>query len=55
MCIANLVNTLLWIGYGFAVLDPFIYVPNGIGGLFAVVLCALCLIYPKREAEQTLP
>lgn len=56
MCIANLVNTLLWIGYGFAVLDPFIYVPNGLGGLFAIVLCALCLIYPNKKAEeQALP
>ncbi|KAF8054899.1 APY5 [Scenedesmus sp. PABB004] len=56
MCIANLVNTLLWIGYGFAVLDPFIYVPNAIGGVFAVVLCALCLIFPSKQAgDQALP
>lgn len=36
-------------------MDPFIYVPNTLGGLFAVVLCVLCLIYSSKPAEQALP
>eukprot|EP00878_Enallax_costatus_P016032 GHUV01016808.1.p1 GENE.GHUV01016808.1~~GHUV01016808.1.p1 ORF type:complete len:222 (+),score=60.16 GHUV01016808.1:184-849(+) len=55
MCICNLINTLLWIGYGFAVLDPFLYVPNGIGCVFAIVLCSLCVIYRKVAVDQSLP
>eukprot|EP00877_Chromochloris_zofingiensis_P008351 jgi/Chrzof1/376/Cz01g13190.t1 len=37
MCIANLVNAVLWAAYGFAVMDFFIHAPNTLGaalGLF---------------------
>jgi hypothetical protein len=31
-----------------AVKDPFIWVPNGVGGVFAVLLIALCLIFRRK-------
>jgi hypothetical protein len=37
-----------------AVLDPFIYVPNGIGGIFAIILCGLCFVFPKSRGSATL-
>ncbi|WIA32663.1 hypothetical protein OEZ86_003464 [Tetradesmus obliquus] len=49
-CIANLVNASLWVAYGIAVKDPFIWVPNGVGGVFAVLLILLCVIFPRKAA-----
>jgi hypothetical protein len=42
-----------------AVKDPFIWVPNGVGGVFAVLLILLCLIFPRKtqapaSAQQAL-
>eukprot|EP00775_Hariotina_reticulata_P011424 gene11424-11570_t len=51
-CIANLVNAALWVAYGIAVHDPFVWVPNLIGGIFAVVLITLCCIFPSQRSAS---
>eukprot|EP00775_Hariotina_reticulata_P009134 gene9134-9302_t len=58
--ICNFVNASLWLGYGLAVWDPFIYVPNGAGAACAVLLIVLCIMFPKKTApnkddDTTLP
>jgi solute carrier family 50 protein (sugar transporter) len=44
----NTLNGSFWTAYGIAVLDPFIYVPNGIGVLFGGVQFFLYLVLPRK-------
>lgn len=47
-CIASLVNSALWTGYGAAaVRDPWIAAPNGAGVAITLVLLGLTLAYPR--------
>lgn len=47
LAIMQLVNGSLWFGYGLAVTDPFIWVPNGIGAITGTSLCCLIFIFRK--------
>ncbi len=49
----NTLNAALWTTYGVAVLDPYIWLPNGIGLALSVVQVALRLVFPARTV--TLP
>ena len=48
----NTFNGTFWFAYGLAVLDPFIYVPNGLGSLLGVIQIILCMIFPRRNQEE---
>lgn len=52
-CIANLANAALWVAYGVAVSDPFIWVPNGIGGVLSVFLIALTIMYSSHSPASS--
>ena len=45
--ITNTANGSFWMAYGFAILDPFIYVPNGLGALLGVIQIFLCMTFPR--------
>jgi solute carrier family 50 protein (sugar transporter) len=46
----NTLNGTFWFAYGLAVLDPIVYVPNGLGTLLGVVQIILVVLYPREEA-----
>lgn len=48
--VLNTLNGSFWTAYGFAVNDPFIFVPNGLGALLGVVQFCLCILFPRRQS-----
>lgn len=52
-CIANLANAALWVAYGVAVSDPFIWVPNGVGGIVSVFLTSLTIMYSSHTPASS--
>lgn len=50
--ITNTVNGAFWTAYGIAVMDPFIYVPNGIGSLLGVVQMVMVVLFPRKAAKD---
>jgi solute carrier family 50 protein (sugar transporter) len=48
----NTANGAFWGAYGLAVLDPFVYVPNGLGAALGVVQIFLVLTFPRIPLEQ---
>lgn len=53
LCIMQTINGCLWLGYGLAVSDPFIYVPNAIGACTGGLLCFLLFIYREKRIDTT--
>lgn len=51
LCIMQTINGCLWLGYGLAVTDPFIYVPNAIGACTGGLLCFLLFIFREKKAR----
>lgn len=49
--IMTILNSFFWSAYGFAVRDPFIYVPNGVGLGFGVMQAALLLLFGSKRAR----
>jgi solute carrier family 50 protein (sugar transporter) len=50
----NTMNGAFWTAYGIAVLDAFIYVPNGIGALLGVVQIVLIVLFPRKHHTEEL-
>jgi hypothetical protein len=48
--ITNTLNGSFWTAYGLAVLDPFIYCPNGLGAALGVVQTVLILVFPRKSS-----
>ena len=48
---AQCVNGLLWLGYGLAVSDLFIWIPNAVGTCTGALLIFLLFIYRERRRE----
>jgi solute carrier family 50 protein (sugar transporter) len=48
----NTVNGAFWTAYGLAVLDPFIYAPNGLGAALGVVQIFLVVTFPRIPLEE---
>jgi len=46
---AQLMNCLLWVSYGLAVADPFVYGINGFGLLVALISISLRVIYWRSD------
>ena len=49
--VTNTLNGSFWTAYGFAVNDPFIWVPNGLGAILGVIQFCLCLVFPRRSTS----
>lgn len=58
--VTNTANAFFWCLYGLSLLNPVIFVPNGIGVLLGIVQAFLCLSYPGhastniRNSEESL-
>jgi len=48
--ITNTLNGTFWMAYGLAVLDPIVYVPNGLGAFLGVTQIVLIVVYPRRAS-----
>ena len=48
----NTANGAFWGAYGVAVLDPFVYVPNGLGAALGVVQIFLVLTFPRIPSVE---
>lgn len=48
LTLMNLTNAILWTTYGLAVLDPYVWLPNGIGTALSLAQLALAMLYPAR-------
>lgn len=42
------INGTLWVIYGLAVANPFVWAPNGMGAIFGAIQIALCLIFRSK-------
>lgn len=49
---ANTANGIFWGAYGLAVLDYYIFIPNGMGALMGFVQFALYMTLPRKMAEE---
>jgi solute carrier family 50 protein (sugar transporter) len=54
LAIMQIINGGLWFGYGLAIADPFVWVPNAVGACTGVLLTTLILIF-KEKKEKTSP
>ena len=45
-------NCFFWFVYGLAVRDPFIFVPNGVGGCFGIVQALLLCMFPSKRGAN---
>ncbi|KAG7673326.1 hypothetical protein Ndes2526B_g03233 [Nannochloris sp. 'desiccata'] len=54
LAIMQIFNGGLWFGYGLAVSDPFVWVPNAVGACTGMLLTTLILIF-KEKKEKTSP
>lgn len=52
LSIMQTINGCLWLGYGLAVSDPFIYVPNAIGACTGGLLCFLLFVFREKKKTQ---
>ena len=52
LSIMQTINGCLWLGYGVAVSDPFIYVPNAIGACTGGLLCFLLFIFREKRLTR---
>lgn len=50
LTLMNTANAALWTTYGFAVADPYIWVPNGIGLALSVAQIVLRAVFPGKPA-----
>jgi hypothetical protein len=50
--ITNTLNSSFWTAYGFAILDGFIFIPNGIGAILGIVQIVLVAILPRKMLDQ---
>jgi solute carrier family 50 protein (sugar transporter) len=53
LTLMNLLNAVLWTVYGIATRDPYVFVPNGIGGLLSLAQVALSLFYPAKASSTS--
>lgn len=48
LCMMNVLNGLLWVGYGRATHNSFIWLPNAIGAGLGLLQLGLCLIFKQK-------
>jgi len=49
----NTANGVFWTAYGLAVMDGFVFVPNGLGAILGFIQMTLCCIFPRIESVPT--
>ncbi|KAF5837855.1 sugar efflux transporter for intercellular exchange-domain-containing protein [Dunaliella salina] len=52
LSLMSFINGALWVSYGLAVGDAFIWGPNGVGALFGAIQLILLAIFPKSSSNQ---
>jgi Sugar efflux transporter for intercellular exchange len=45
--LTNTANGVFWTAYGFAVLDPYLIVPNGLGAVLGFIQMFLCVVFRR--------
>lgn len=55
LSVMQVINGTLWLGYGLAVNDPFIWVPNGIGACAGGLQVSLLIIFRKKKRQSPPP
>jgi solute carrier family 50 protein (sugar transporter) len=55
LAVMQLINGGSWVGYGLAVSDPFIWVPNAVGTVTGTVLIALIVAFPRKPRVKSSP
>lgn len=55
LSIMQIINGSMWLGYGLAVQDPFIWVPNGIGACTGGLTTFLLIIFRKSSKRSPAP
>lgn len=50
--VTNTLNGIFWTAYGIAVLDPFVYAPNGLGAVLGAIQIFLIVIYPRGKKSE---
>eukprot|EP00891_Asterochloris_glomerata_P001526 jgi/Astpho2/1526/Aster-05400 len=55
MCMMNVINSTLWVVYGRAVGDMFIWVPNAVGFVLGGLQLLLCIIFPRQPRAPDSP
>ena len=50
--ITNTANGIFWGVYGLAVMDYYIFVPNGLGAFLGFIQLALCMVLPRIETQE---
>ncbi|KAK9838406.1 hypothetical protein WJX84_011802 [Apatococcus fuscideae] len=53
LCFMNFTNMCLWLSYGIAIKNPFIWVPETVGGTLSSTALLLLLIFPRRALRST--
>jgi solute carrier family 50 (sugar transporter) len=48
----NTLNAVFWTAYGVAVLDPFLYLPNGTGAFFGGCQIILLILFPRSQVKD---
>jgi solute carrier family 50 (sugar transporter) len=48
----NTLNAVFWTAYGIAVVDPFLFVPNGMGAFFGACQIVLMVLFPRKPVED---
>lgn len=48
----NTANGVFWFAYGLAILDAFIFVPNGLGALLGTMQIVLCVAFPQQNTGR---
>ena len=55
LVVTSTANGLFWFAFGLAVQDFFIIVPNGLGAMLGLVEIFLCVTYPRKKRDTSLP
>jgi len=53
LMVAATANGAFWAAFGFAVMDYFIFIPNGVGAILGVVQMLLCFVFPRSKQESS--
>ena len=53
--VTNILNSCFWTIYGIAILDAFIYVPNGLGAILGFLQVGMVLLFPRKRTSRSPP
>jgi solute carrier family 50 protein (sugar transporter) len=53
LAIMQILNGGLWFGYGLAISDPFVWVPNAVGACTGIFLTMLVLIFREKKVKTS--